>query len=498
MNETYENLPKPQSRAEEYAKKIVEKLTGTTDPESEYDKLPPPQSRIEVYLKKIVEEMGGVNPEQVEEIIKTYLEEHPLETDATLSVSGKAADSKATGEALDRLWSYIKATSSPSTWEKVEEACTLGIQRDIFKVGDLFSSIWEDTNNANKEYNNPLRINHFQDGVELEDGSTINGMFLQQKYAALKAIQFSHNQAFYVAGEDGLPAGTYCIQFGYAWGKNVIKDDYWNFTITKDVPAGGKIAGFYGAPDKLSTTWKVYVYSADGKTMLETISSVASGNAGTLLGVFSAYGDDVLNGLQATAYGNNRYATSAYRQYLNSDLPKGEWWSAQNKWDIAPDQLNQVDGFLRGFDKDLLAHLKPIKTITYCNTVTSEGNAQIKDITYDKVFLPSLVQMHIKPQIADEGETHEYYKELSAEEFPWYQALDLLKTYGIENHANSQYVRLRSASRGFACYAWNVYSTGNVSSNYATYAYRSAPLMFIGAAPSEAISAPTDAEMEDK
>lgn len=109
MNETYENLPKPQSRAEEYAKKIVEKLTGTTDPESEYDKLPPPQSRIEVYLKKIVEEMGGVNPEQVEEIIKTYLEEHPLETDATLSVSGKAADAKATGVAVDSLKKSIEA-----------------------------------------------------------------------------------------------------------------------------------------------------------------------------------------------------------------------------------------------------------------------------------------------------------------------------------------------------------------------------------------------------
>lgn len=42
--------------------------------------------------------------------------------------------------------------------------------------------------------------------------------------------------------------------------------------------------------------------------------------------------------------------------------------------------------------------------------------------------------------------------------------------------------------------AWYVYSSGGVYNNTASTAYRPASLMFIGAAPSDAISAPTDAE----
>ena len=147
----------------------------------------------------------------------------------------------------------------------------------MYAVGDKFSNIWKDTNNSNKEYDNPLRINHFEDGLELEDGTTVNGMWLQTVYAHLKGVQFSHQQAFYVSNE-GMTAGTYCVGFDYTWGSNgyVNKGDYWNFTLTKDVPAGAKLAGCYGAPDTDPKDWRIYVYSADGKTVLETVSTVNS------------------------------------------------------------------------------------------------------------------------------------------------------------------------------------------------------------------------------
>lgn len=430
--------------------------------------------------------------------------------DDTLSISGKAADAAAVGKKtaelstdLNLLKEYVKGMNLPETWEQVVLAIKSKLHREMYVVGDKFSNIWKDTNNSNKEYDNPLRINHFEDGLELEDGTTVNGMWLQTVYAHLKGVQFSHQQAFYVSNE-GMTAGTYCIGFDYTWGDKgyVTKGDYWNFTLTKDVPAGGKLAGFYGAPDQPQTNWRVYAYSADGKTVLETVSAVNKGQEGTLLGVMTAYGDENLNGIQQMAYGDNRYATSAIRQYLNSDKPKGEWWTAQTKWDIAPDQLSQIDGYLCGMDPELLAVLKPVKVVTYCNTVTATGQKQVKDITYDKVTLISLEQMYIEPQAAGEGEAHEYYKELNgtAKKFQWWQTYEILKTFAVENPTSPQYVRLRSASRNYAYNTWSVYSSGSVSYSLASSAFRPAPLMFIGAAPSDTISAPTDAEstQEDK
>lgn len=498
---------KPVTREEKYLAYLTGDYTG---------ELPKPITRKEKYLYELcLKGIGGeISPEEIKVAVNEYLEKNPVKPGATTEQAQQIEQNKTdiaslkteTGslkEDFANLKEYVKGTKLPETWEQVILAIKSKLHREMYAVGDKFSNIWKDTNNSNKEYDNPLRINHFEDGLELEDGTTVNGMWLQTVYAHLKGVQFSHQQAFYVSNE-GMTAGTYCIGFDYTWGDKgyVTKGDYWNFSLTKDVPAGGKLAGFYGAPDQPQTNWRVYVYSADDKTVLETVSTINKGQEGTLLGVMTAYGDENLNGIQQMAYGDNRYATSAIRQYLNSDKPKGEWWTAQTKWDIAPDQLSQIDGYLCGMDPELLSVLKPVKVVTYCNTVTATGQKQVKDITYDKVTLISLEQMYIEPQAAGEGEAHEYYKELNgtAKKFQWWQTYEILKTFAVENPTSPQYVRLRSALRGNACNAWCVNSSGHVGSNSASNAARPAPLMFIGAAPSDAISAPTDAEntQEDK
>lgn len=498
---------KPVTREEKYLAYLTGDYTG---------ELPKPITRKEKYLYELcLKGIGGeISPEEIKVAVNEYLEKNPVKPGATTEQAQQIEQNKTdiaslkteTGslkEDFANLKEYVKGTKLPETWEQVILAIKSKLHREMYAVGDKFSNIWKDTNNSNKEYDNPLRINHFEDGLELEDGTTVNGMWLQTVYAHLKGVQFSHQQAFYVSNE-GMTAGTYCIGFDYTWGDKgyVTKGDYWNFSLTKDVPAGGKLAGFYGAPDQPQTNWRVYVYSADDKTVLETVSTINKGQEGTLLGVMTAYGDENLNGIQQMAYGDNRYATSAIRQYLNSDKPKGEWWTAQTKWDIAPDQLSQIDGYLCGMDPELLSVLKPVKVVTYCNTVTATGQKQVKDITYDKVTLISLEQMYIEPQAAGEGEAHEYYKELNgtAKKFQWWQTYEILKTFAVENPTSPQNVRLRSALRSNASNAWCVYSSGYVASNSASGAYRSAPLMFIGAAPSDAISAPTDAEntQEDK
>lgn len=471
--------------------------------------VPKPVTRRERYLYELcLKGMGGeISPEEIKAAVNEYLEKNPVKPGATTEQAQQIEQNKKDVASLKEdfvnLKEYVKGANFPETWEQVVLAIKSKLHREMYAVGDKFSNIWKDTNDSNKEYDNPLRINHFEDGLELEDGTTVNGMWLQTVYAHLKSVQFSHQQAFYVSNED-MTAGTYCIGFGVTLGSNgyVNKGDYWNFTLTKDVPAGAKLAGFYGAPDQPQTNWRVYVYSADGKTVLETVSAINKGQEGTLLGVVTAYGDENLNGIQQMAYGDNRYATSAIRQYLNSNKSKGEWWTAQTKWDIAPDQLNQIDGYLCGMEPELLAVLQPVKVVTYCNTVTATGQKQVKDITYDKVTLISLEQMYIEPQIAGEGEVHEYYKELNgtSTKFQQWQVYEILKTFAVESLTSPQAVRLRSASRITAYNTWVVYSNGNVGGSVASNVLRPAPLMFIGAAPSDTISAPTDAEntQEDK
>lgn len=477
---------KPVTREEKYLAYLTGDYTG---------EIPKSITRKEKYLYELcLKGIGGeISPEEIKAAVNEYLEKNPVKPGATTEqvqqieqnktdIASLKTETGSLKEDFVNLKEYVKGANFPETWEQVVLAIKSKLHREMYAVGDKFSNIWKDTNNSNKEYENPLRINHFEDGLELEDGTTVNGMWLQTVYAHLKGIQFSHPQAFYISDE-GMTAGTYCIGFGYTWKGDINKGDYWNFTLTKDVPAGAKLAGFYGAPNQSQTNWKVYVYSADGKTVLETVSTVNKGQEGTLLGVMTAYGDENLNGIQQMAYGDNRYATSAIRQYLNSDKPKGEWWTAQTKWDIAPDQLSQIDGYLCGMAPELLAVLKPVKVVTYCNTVTATGQKQIKDITYDKVTLISLEQMYIKPQVTGEGEVHEYYKELNGTDtkFQWWQTYEILKTFAVESPTSPQLVCLRSVARGSASNAWVATSDGYVSDSGTSSTFRTAPLMFIGA-----------------
>lgn len=413
-----------------------------------------------------------------------------VEIDTTLTHSGKAADAKVVGDRIKSIEDYINTVAVPMTWENIQNMIAKGYHKKVFKIGDKLTNTWLNPNASMKEYENPLRINHFQDGLELENGQLINGMWLQTQYAQLKGVQFSNQRAL-LRCPDGLVPGTYYFTFESNWGNNVKAGDIVCFTTTQQIPVGGRVSGCHGAPDQTKDKWKIYTHSADGKNIIETITPtfVASGVDLGIQKLNSRNGN--LNSTQEMAYGWNRWKTSAIRQYLNSDKLKGEWWVAQDEWDIAPDQLSQIDGYLKGIDPELLAVIQPVKVTTYANTVNDGGAA---DVTYDKVILPSLEQMYIAPQISGEGEAHQYYKELNGTDAPYkqYGTFPELITYAIENHSSAQLVCLRSANRGYACYTWGVHASGNVSSNNASSAIRFSPLVFIG---TSSISAPTDAEL---
>ena len=364
-------------------------------------------------------------------------------------------------------------------WASLEDLAESGLFGEAYAIGDQFVDTWVDKAN-NQEYTYPYQLNHIG-SVELEDGETLSDRpFLQAHYAHPFGVQFSHQRAF-LACPDGLPVGTYYITMGANWGSNVQMGDVVCFTTTVAVPSGGRVSGCYGAPDQAKSNWKVYTHSADGKTILETITPtfVASG---TSLGTLNyATRDGNLNSMQEMAYGWNRWKYSAIRQYLNSSEGVGNWWTAQDAWDIAPTELTTKAGFLSGCPETFVEALKKVKVVTYPNTVQDDPQGNTPDITYDRVFLPSLEQIYCVPQKVGEGEYHEYWKRKSGASSPLATGgtYPNMITYAVENHTSAQTVRLRSAYRGYAYGAWCVYASGRVAYYYSSFSYRFSPLVVL-------------------
>lgn len=361
-----------------------------------------------------------------------------------------------------------------SDWAQLSGLSRNGYLKELLDFGDQIKETWTDTA-ASKDYEFPWQITHF-DEVELEDGEIIQGTFLEAHYTTPFGVQFS-NRAF-LRCPDGLKAGTYNVTLGAKWGdKDAQKDTTWQFTLTKDVPTGGSVAGFTQMPDVTSSNWKATSYAADGITTIETVP-ITSGSGGTSLGTMQyATRNGNLNSMQEAGYGWNRWKYSAARQWLNSTQPKGKWWAKQDDWDIAPAQLAQKDGFLCGMPAEMLAVLKNVKVTTLANTVNDGG---VTDITYDKVFLASMSQMNVNMS-KEEGVVHEYWQRRTKSKTPiepWKKYPFMIR-YSAANHTSPQFVFSRSANRGSANSVMRVYADGGVSYAYGWNSYTYAPLVFI-------------------
>lgn len=350
----------------------------------------------------------------------------------------------------------------------------------LMDIGDQLNIDWTD---GSKSYNVPHDIVHFAD-VDLKNGDKVPGMYIQWHFCSPFGVQFDAAEAFYYA-ETELAAGTYNIIVGDNWGTNCKKNEQYQFTLSKPVPKGGQIAGFYSMPDKAPSEWTVQTFTdAKSTTPIETVKPTAGSN-GTNLGTMSFTGDGKLNSLQRVAYGYNRWSQSAIRQYLNSAKAAGQWWEPQHKWDRPPAELASKPGFLSGYSDDFLNAIKPVRVRTALNTVTDAAVGTYED-TYDKIFLASLEQEFITPQASGiEGEAWDYWKQAveRSTPTPWYKTFaegGHPITYGIDGKTSAQSVRLRSANRGYANITWGVYASGYVSDYYgAVSSFRFAPACVI-------------------
>ena len=377
--------------------------------------------------------------------------------------------------AMNRQNAYLqllagdKLASVTTNLSEIRRIVQSGSAPDIFNIGDQISTTWRDVA-ASQDYTYPFDIVHFGD-VTLRDGLTRPGMWLQAHYCTPFDIQFGNAEAFYYAKEE-LPAGTYYLTLTSNWGSNAKKGKSYQFTLTKPVPAGGQLRGFIQMPDKAPSSWKVSSHK-DNKTVdaIESVS-VVEGTDGTNLGdmpydkavdTTQAY---PLNNMQRTAYGNNEWAGCAYQKWLNSKAGVGEWWDPRDEYDVPPEQLSKKAGFMSGFSDEFLSIIQPVKVRTAKNTTCLDGTF---DETYDTFFLPALEQIYANTQISGEGEYWEYWKHALGRTSPngWYteNANPAYKTYAVNAKTSAQSVRLRSASRGYACNPWYVHSSGGVTTS---------------------------------
>lgn len=393
---------------------------------------------------------------------------------------------KANGRKLDQMTAALLGMSSSlgviaraqtgvveeMDYNGIKAVVAAGNAPAVFPVGTQLVNTY--TAKDGKAYDCPWDVVKSDDIAEGETGTTAPAMVLQMHYASLEDIQFSAHQAFFVVPEAGLVAGTYNVKMGLDWGTNVKNGTVYQFTLTKNAPAGARLTGFYNAPDTAPTSWKVYVYKDQNKSELLETCNVSAGSAGTNLGTFLAKPNGSLNGLHTVGYGDNRWYKSAYRQYLNSDAAAGVWWTPQDEWDMKPDQADTVPGFLAGFSDDFKAALTRVKVATYGNTVTDDGSAVV---TYDKIFLPSLEELYFRPDASGEGTYWPYWKERAGAKTPQakFQTYPLHITRDLAQRTVGRHVWLRSAYRSYGHSVFNVTSSGGVYAWSAIGTRRCAP-----------------------
>jgi hypothetical protein len=303
----------------------------------------------------------------------------------------------------------------------VQKIVKTGLAEKVFAVGDQFITPWTDIVSG-KSYDWVWVVVGFTDCVP-PDGSTVPGMIIQSVYASPHNVQFDKEE-HEVATESVFTEGYYYYDSNYALQE---------VTYGDEIPA--------------DTT---YYHNAIKDT------------TGNIL-----------------RYGYNRWSHSAYRQYLNSDKGKGEWWTTQHLGDVAPNQLNQYAGFLSGFTQDFLDVIGPVKVTTALNTITDSALGDKED-TYDTMFLPSVEEMYGQPQLAGaEGFAWPYWIEATGLSAPSNGNNTGRIAYALESKTRAQILRLRSANRGNSCNAWYVSSNGDLSGNYAINTYRCAPACIV-------------------
>ena len=389
----------------------------------------------------------------------------PASGDKILTVSASGVEGH---ETLSSIADYIKAHESTGTWASLKAQVDNNTFKDAHAVGEAIVSTYT-VNGTTYEY--PFIVADNDRTVETAEGTKTHRVALHPMYLAPASRQFSQYRAF-LRCPSGLSAGTYYVTFAQTW--SALTALNWQFTLTKDVPVGGRIAGFRNFADGQSDT-NIYVYGSNGKDLLET-TTCSAGTTGTSLGTMNYYTrNGNLNGIQEVFYGYNEYEVVSISQWC--DGVDTNWYAPKDDWDCAPDNVSGM-GFLGCLDPELVSVLETVKVTTAHNAVQGQSGYTTG---YHRAFLPCLEEMYISPQLSGEGTVLPYWKTRSGGTSPqglWTTNANY-KMYRADSKTTAQYYWLRSAHRSLSCFAWLVNSSGYIGNYYARGAYAVAPLVII-------------------
>lgn len=115
------------------------------------------------------------------------------------------------------------------------------------------------------------------------------------------------------------------------------------------------------------------------------------------------------NAAEPIQNGNSRWMYSTARQWLNGN--ESGWWTKQYATDAAG-WYNSAKSFPSLMPSDMIANIRPVKTVTNVKTIYGGGT----DVTYDRFWLASLSEMNLANNA--EGAPWEYYKQILNSETP--------------------------------------------------------------------------------
>lgn len=355
-----------------------------------------------------------------------------------------------------------------SDWNVIKQVLNDGKGPTLLPVGYQITDEWLSTESGTP-FDAVWDVVHYD---------TSGNLVLNWHYSLTTRIPFDAPEAIYYAPSGGLAAGQYYITISASVGNGWIAGQHINFTLNNAMSAGDQLVidtnTTFNTNPTNGRTWNVY---AKGSTVSKDTGVTSNSDTGTELGATHAtkagLSNGQINAVTRTVYGYSRYAQSAIRQYLNSDAIEGNWWTAQNGWDRPPEQLATNKGFLAGCSSDFNAVIATTAVVTDLSTDEATEESKTTDTTYDKVFLPSLENWYILPQLAGEGDEWTYYSELATEAglsgmFQKQTFYPALIKYSLSSQTSPVNVWLRSLNRISTQYPWYVSGLGKVDYNYNT------------------------------
>lgn len=449
--------------------------------------------------KKAVEDTAKMEIEKIQAIAKEFEGDHVhvenLETRVSV-VEKQITNINMDEERLDNILLDVES----------------GLAATKYPVGTQIVTDWNkvDSSGSKTAYRPELNIVHYSNTVikdsEESEERNANVMYLEWDKTIPDGFAFCIQQALQCfdgtdGTPDGLPAGNYSIKMVAKNGGSAFKTKwdgkYVNFTLTKDIPSGGilrlTVSDWNGTSETaiaMHVITNVGINESDAKIeeviVTESTDSITEGY--TFLG--ETWGEDVgygkLNYPESCYYGDNAWATSDLRQWLNAEGT--DWWTKQTRYNRKPNIATMIQGYLTGLDEELKSHIKFAKHTTIGNNSKYPNQ---KFITYDRVFLHSFNQSNIttdySSQFDNEGEVWEYYKKLAEgvdklnaqKMFKVWNTYPILIRYAINAVTTAQYVFSRSATLGNACIVHSVNPSGSCYSTNAYYGNRCLPACLI-------------------